>query len=315
MDKETITYFLQYLEEEQARSQHTTAAYRVDLLQFRDYLNLPAHRNLQNSCWSDVTTKVLRGYLGHLQEGEYAQSTVARKIATIKSFFHYLADEKVIPSDPARNLEIPKTQKRKPKPLSPDAVIRLLAAPGKRTTPKTLRDKALLELLYVTGIRVTETVELSVTDVNLRKGTIQCGTSGGRTRTLPLPPDTIYTLRAYLAHGRPVLIADAQETALFVNHRGQRLTRQGLWLIIKRYVKQVGIEETVTPQTLRHSFAAHLLHSGASLEDVQERLGHANISTTQIYQDMLDKQGGELIVDGQPTRISEFQLLDGQNNH
>lgn len=310
MNKETITHFLQYLQEEQSRSKHTTAAYRVDLLQFREYLALPSHRGPQSLGWSDVTTNVLHGYLGFLQAKEYAQATVARKIATIKSFFHYLADEQVIPSDPARTLEIPKTQKRKPQPLNTDAVERLLAEPGKSSTPKALRDKALLEILYATGIRVTEAVELDVSDVNLRKETLHCGDGSGRGRTLPLPPDTVHALRVYLVHGRSVLLADASETALFLNHRGQRLTRQGLWLIIKRYVKQVGIQETVTPQTLRHSFAAHLLHDGASLEDVQERLGHANISTTQVYRDMVETPRSELQIDGRSVTRAELDAME-----
>lgn len=307
MDKETITHFLHYLQEEQARSQHTTAAYRVDLLQFREYLAVPSHRGPRGHCWSDVTTNTLHGYLGFLQAQEYAQSTVARKIATIKSFFHYLADEQVIPSDPARNLEIPKTQKRKPQPLSTDAVERLLAEPGKSDTPKALRDKALLEILYATGVRVTEAVELTVADVNLRKSTMHCGAHSGRDRTLPLPATTAQAVRSYLTDGRPILVADTAEAALFLNHRGQRLTRQGLWLIIKRYVQKVGIEEAVTPQTLRHSFAAHLLNSGATLEDVQERLGHANISTTQIYRDMVETSQNELLIDGRPVRRTELE--------
>ena len=169
-------------------------------------------------------------------------------------------------------------------------------------TPQALRDQALMETLYATGVRVTELVNLNVSDVDLAARTIACAAGGKRNRLSPIYPRAVVVLEHYLSAGRPHLVVEPNETALFLNHRGQRLTRQGLWLIIKRYVREVGIQQTVTPHTLRHSFAAHLIHAGAGLREVQERLGHASLSTTQIYRQLPNDPGPELIIDGRPVK-------------
>jgi integrase/recombinase XerD len=218
-----------------------------------------------------------------LKERRYASSTVARKVAAIKSFFHYLHDEGIVKEDPTRSLESPQVKKSLPKAISVEDIEMLLAEPAKQDTPKALRDTALLEVLYATGMRVTELVSLDVSDVDLDAGTVLCSGKGDRERIVPIYDRAAQVLANYLENGRPRLLSNPEQQALFLNHRGERLTRQGLWLIIKHYVDEVGIEEEVTPHTLRHSFATHMLHGGAKLRDVQKLLGHANISTTQVY--------------------------------
>jgi integrase/recombinase XerD len=211
---------------------------------------------------------------------------VARKVAAIKSFFHYLMAEKAIHDDPTATLDSPKVKKRLPKAISRDEIERLLAAPAQGMAVKSQRDHALLELLYASGMRVTELVSLDVSDVNLVSGSVRVRGKklASKERIIPVGDRALDALREYLNRGRMQLVRDPEERALFLNHRGQRLTRQGLWLIIKHYVDEVGISAEVTPHTLRHSFAAHKLSQGKSLQDIQKLLGHANISTTQVYQ-------------------------------
>lgn len=278
----SIEQFLDYLAVEKGYSTNTIAAYRNDLTQFAEYLmNLPAESRPES--WDQVDRSRIVDYMLYLKEREYASSTVARKVAAIKSYFHHLKDEGVISEDPTLALESPKVKKHLPKAISVEEIARLLAEPAKSDTPKALRDSALLEVLYATGMRVTELVSLNVSDVDLQASTLRCVGKGGRERIVPIYDHAARALARYLEEGRPKLLRDKTEEALFVNHRGRRLTRQGLWLIIKHYVEAVGIEDEVTPHTLRHSFATHMLHGGAKLRDVQKLLGHANISTTQVY--------------------------------
>ena len=224
-------------------------------------------------------------------EQEYASSTVARKVAAIKSFFHYLVEQAKLQDDPTATLDSPKVRKRLPKAISPGDMARLLQEPAQENTPKALRDRALLEMLYATGLRVTELVSLDVDDVNLASATVRVVRSQDKKeRIVPIHERAVEPLHDYLERGRIQLLRDPEEAALFLNHRGQRLTRQGLWLIVKHYVHEVGITEEVTPHTLRHTFAAHLFDKKAELEYVQQILGHANISTTQVYTQMA---GGE----------------------
>jgi integrase/recombinase XerD len=218
---------------------------------------------------------------------EYASSTVARKVAAIRSFFHYLVERGQLEDDPTATLDSPRVRKRAPKSLSQDDMERLLSEPARTQTPKALRDRALLEVLYATGLRVTELVSLNVDDVNLASATVRVvRPKDQRERIVPVHQRALGPLQDYLERGRIQLLRDPQETALFLNHRGKRLTRQGLWLIVKHYVREVGIREEVTPHTLRHTFASHLLDKKAELEYVQQILGHANISTTQVYTHM-----------------------------
>jgi integrase/recombinase XerD len=274
-----VEEFLDFLAAEKGYSGNTLAAYRNDLTQFTQYLADQANATR----WGDISQTQIVDYILHMKELEYASSTVARKVAAIKSFFHYLHDEGITQQDPTLTLESPKVKKHLPKAISEGDVERLLAEPTKSDSPKALRDSALLEVLYATGMRVTELVSLNVQDVDLEAGTIYCIGKGDRERVVPIYDHAAQVLSNYLAGGRPQLVRSQEEQALFLNHRGERLTRQGLWLIIKHYVDAIGIESEVTPHTLRHSFATHMLHGGAKLRDVQKLLGHANISTTQVY--------------------------------
>jgi integrase/recombinase XerD len=218
-------------------------------------------------------------------EREYASATVARKIAAAKSFFHYLVSLGMLVEDPSSTLDSPKVRKYLPTSLSEEDVDRLLKAPVKHDTMRGLRDSALLELLYATGMRVSEVVDLDLGDLVLDEGYVRCAnkTSKHKARLIPVHQRAVAALRGYLGESRPKLARNAEEMALFLNHRGHRLTRQGLWLIIKKYVEEAGINAQVTPHTLRHSFATHLLNGGADVREVQGLLGHANISTTQVY--------------------------------
>ena len=296
-----VTQFLDFMVKEKDCSANTTAAYQNDLTQFVQFLeNYHPPTGAQVQTWRDVDEHVVQNYLIFLKEQEYASSTVARKVASVKSFLHYLSDMGQIAQDPSQRLDSPKVKKSLPRSIRPQEIDKLLAAPLVERSPKSLRDKALLEMLYATGMRVTELVNLNLDSVDLGSKTVICGDGSKRTRTVPVYHVAAEAIQLYLDEGRPHLIVEPQEAALFLNHRGQRLTRQGLWLIIKHYVKQVGIKATVTPHTLRHSFATHLLNAGAELGEVQKRLGHASASTTQVYRQVSDDSAPELIVDGRP---------------
>lgn len=272
--------FLTFLSQEQGYSDNTIAAYRNDLSQLVAYMG---GLESQPQRWSSVDHSLLSGYVAELQRQQYASSTVARKVAALKSFFHYLHNEGHTEEDPTADLESPRVKKRLPKSLEPHQVERLLNSPARDGTPKSLRDRALLALLYATGMRVTEAVNLSVADADTGKHQIRCESRDVKPRILPIPTEASDAIEAYLERGRPFLLRDEHETALFLNHRGERLTRQGLWLIIKTCANKANLPGGVTPHTLRHSFAAHKLEQGSDLRDVQRLLGHANISTTHVY--------------------------------
>lgn len=277
--REQIQRFLDYVAEEKGYSQNTLAAYRNDLSQFMSYLEGRVES------WDEVTRDLIMDYIMTMKaEQEYASSTVARKVAAIKSFFHYLVESGKLGDDPTATLDSPKVRKRLPRAVSADDMERLLSEPAGDDSPKGLRDRALLEVLYATGLRVTELVSLNVDDVNLASGTLRVvRPKDRRERIVPVHERALGPLGDYIERGRMQLLRDPEEPALFLNHRGRRLTRQGLWLIVKHYVREVGISEAVTPHTLRHTFAAHMLDQKAELEYVQQILGHANISTTQVY--------------------------------
>lgn len=283
--QEQIDEFLDYVATERGYSENTLAAYRNDLGQFAEFLSDYSTQKKKEppTEWNQIDKNHIVDYMLAMKERGYASSTVARKVAATKSFFHFLKEEGSVTDDPTLKLESPKVKKHLPKAISIEDVERLLAEPTKSDSAKGLRDTALLETLYATGLRVSEVVSLNVEDVDLETGTIYCIGKGDRERVVPVYDQAALTIDAYLKNGRPVLVRNSEEKALFLNHRGERLTRQGLWLIIKQYVDTVGIEGDVTPHTLRHSFATHMLHGGAKLRDVQKLLGHANISTTQVY--------------------------------
>jgi len=280
--QDQINQFLDYLEAEKGYSNNTLAAYQNDLNQFLVFLQNEAPDQRSRS-WDDVTRDHIVSYILEMKEREYASSTVARKVAAVKSFFKFLESAGQIKNNLAKDMETPRAEKHLPATISAEAVDRLLAAPA-GDAPASQRDRAMLELLYATGLRVSELVALNVSDVDIDEGTVRCMGKGKKERVLPVYDRAREALGDYVAHGRPKLLGEHNgETALFLNRRGTRLTRQGLWLIIKHYVEEVGIEENVTPHTLRHSFATHMLRGGADLRSVQQMLGHANISTTQIY--------------------------------
>lgn len=299
--QEQIDRFLEYLVVEEEASDNTIAAYRNDLTQLHGYLanyRTPFGETVQR--WPEVDAAIVQDYQFELKSRDYAPTTVARKVAAIKSFFEYLHETGQIGEDPTTGLASPKVKKHLPQTIGPEEVDKLLAAPAQSNAPQALRDVALMETLYATGVRVTELVNLDLEDVDLYNRLVACGSNNKRSRVVPIFPRAVVALERYLAEGRPHLVVDPNEPALFLNHRGQRLTRQGLWLIIKRYVKEVGIEQSVTPHTLRHSFAAHLLNAGANLREVQERLGHANVSTTHIYRQAANDAAPEITIDGKP---------------
>ncbi len=279
--EEQLLAFLNFLQQEYNYSSNTIAAYKNDLGQFVSYLQ---QNNLNNAgSWQSIGADEINGYVAYMKDQPYASSSVARKVAAVKSFFNYLETNQIIKENPTTDIDSPKVKKRLPKTLSSDEVERLLEAPGHKKSPKNLRDMALLNMLYSTGMRVTEVVSLRLDDVDLENKVLYCPGKDDQVRELPFDQETEEILENYIEEGRPFLVKDKDETAMFLNHRGQQLTRQGLWLIIKAYAKEADLSVAVTPHTLRHSFAAHKLNSGSDLQEVQKLLGHANISTTQIY--------------------------------
>lgn len=295
--QQEIENFLNFLTVEKGFSQHTIAAYRNDLTQFLDFLKeteaRSAARNITDKNgagaspdsidWSTVTKVRIISFIVSLKDKQYASTTVARKVAAVKSFFHFLVAEGIVKNDPTENLDSPKVGKTLPRTLTVEEVDELLEQPARASTPEAYRDKAMLELLYATGMRVSELTSLNVDDINLSAGYVRCIGKGSKERIVPVGFQAIRAVEQYLELGRPQLARSKTQQALFLNHRGERLTRQGFWLIVKAYAKQAGIRTDITPHTLRHSFATHMLNSGADLRSVQELLGHANISTTQIY--------------------------------
>lgn len=282
---EGINSFISVLSVEKGFSNNTLDAYKNDLTQFTEFLRKQAAReDKQKLTWEGVDRSMILDYLVALRERSYAPATMARKVAAIKSFFNFLVSEGTLKKNPTEGISGPKVGKALPKAISVEEVELLLEQPEKVNTPEGKRDKAMLELLYATGMRVSEMVSLNVRDVNLRAGFVRCFGKGSKERIIPIHSKAIKAVKTYLDDARPRLLNATGETALFLNRRGQRLTRQGFWLILKGYAEKAGIEADITPHVLRHSIATHLLHSGKmNLRELQELLGHANISTTQIY--------------------------------
>lgn len=275
--EELINRFINYLGVERGLALNTLESYGRDLKQYSQYLG-----NDEAERFDRVSRNSIVAYLRHLQRQGKATATIARRLAALKAFYQFLVRENYLDKDPTANLESPKLEKRLPKVLTIKEVEQLLRQP-QPTTPTGMRDKAMLELLYATGIRVSELVCLNLGDVNLELGYLRCTGKGAKERIVPLGSMAIKSIRLYLGEGRNRLLKNNHEQALFVNHHGRRLTRQGFWKIVKRYAMEAKITKEITPHTLRHSFATHLLENGADLRSVQEMLGHADISTTQIY--------------------------------
>lgn len=280
---EAVNGFLNYLAVEKGFSENTTAAYRNDLSQLVSFAEEEAARRGSAPSWAGFTRQDMLGYLLNLKERNYAATTVARKVAAAKSFFGFMVAEGRIKENPTQNIGSPRIGRSLPKPVSIGQVRHLLEQPAKLSTPEAKRDRAMLELLYASGMRVSELVALNLDDVDTEDGYVRCFGKGHKERLVPIYRQAALAVKEYMNETRPHLVHGAEEEALFVNLRGERLTRQGLWQILKGYVKSAGLDAGVTPHTLRHSFATHMLSGGADLRSVQELLGHANISTTQVY--------------------------------
>jgi len=282
---EGIANFISSLSVEKGFSPNTLDAYKNDLNQFVAFLrNKAAKEDKHQLTWENIDRSSVLDYMVSLRERSYAPATMARKVAAIKSFFNFLVSEGTLKKNPTEGITGPKVGKALPKAISVEDVEKLLEEADKLSTPEAKRDKAMLELVYATGMRVSEMVGLNVRDVNLRAGFVRCFGKGSKERIIPIHSKAIKAVKTYTDEARPRLLGATGETALFLNRRGQRLTRQGFWLILKGHAERAGIEADITPHVLRHSIATHLLHSGKmNLRELQELLGHANISTTQIY--------------------------------
>ena len=271
-----VDRFEQYLREVKQASENTVQSYRRDLMQMITYLEEKEIREA-----AKVTKTSLHGYILHMEEQGKAATTISRMMAAMKAFFNYECMQACIRRNPAESLHAPKVEKKAPVVLSVDQVSALLAQPSGQT-PKEIRDKAMLALLYATGIRVSELIGIQMEDINMNIGFLVCR-DGERERTIPFGRSAKAALEEYLEHARNELLRGKGSDYFFVNCTGGAMSRQGFWKIIKYYGERAGIEEDITPHTLRHSFAAHLLSNGADMRAVQTMMGHSDLASTQMY--------------------------------
>ena len=270
-----IEDFLEYLVVERACSNNTLVSYRSDLNQFNEHVNL-THVN-------EIAARHIDNYVKYLSYKGYLSTTRSRKLASVRSFVSYLHSEGIIDHAPTDLIPTPKRSQHLPKVLKLSDVKKLLQLPlDVSSAPDAMRDAAMLQIAYASGLRVSEIVGLDVEDVDFTVGSVRCMGKGSKERIVPVHRIALDSIDIYVRRGR-VIFNQKQSKALFLNRRGNRLTRQGFWGIVKKYSKLIGLENSMTPHTLRHSFATHLLEGGASIRHVQELLGHASISTTQIY--------------------------------
>ena len=289
--KETVNAFLQHLIVERGFSQNTLDAYSNDLNQFGDFVSKYLDvSDDDGEAWRMVDLNLLNAYISELRDQKkYRDSTTARKVAAVRSFFGYLSANELISEDPTENLGSPRVGRSVPKFISETDVKLLLSTAADTGTPEGRRDASILELLYATGVRVSELVALNVQDIDFEEGFIRAWGKGSKERLVYLYPEALANLREYIGGARADLVSNKKgETALYINNRGERLTRQWVWNILKAAAKKSGVDPKITPHTLRHSFATHLLQNGASLRHVQELLGHSSISTTQVYTHLTD---------------------------
>ncbi len=280
--KEDIERFLTYLSVEKGFSGNTIAAYQNDLSQLASFAGEDAAQRGLTPAWANLNRQLVLSYLLNLKERNYAATTIARKVAAAKSFFNFMMAEGNLKNNPIENVGSPNVGRLLPKPISVSQVRRLLEQPDKLSTREAKRDKAMLHLLYASGMRVSELVSLNSNDI-MDDGYVRCFGKGNKERLIPIHQRATSAIEEYEKEVRPHLARNSEQKALFLNRRGDRLTRQGFWQILKGYAKSAELGEEITPHTLRHSFATHMLSGGADLRSVQELLGHANISTTQVY--------------------------------
>ncbi len=280
-----IDTFINYLAVERGLSTHTQAAYRNDLSALATFLT---RKDDPSPSWNVIEERAIRGFLGDLDNRGYALSTKSRKIASAKSFFNFLKTEGVIRNNPMDEVRQPRSGQVLPKTLSIDEVDQLLNPNARMNSTEEVRDGAMVELMYAAGLRVSELVGLNIRDVDLDIGTVRTLGKGSKERIIPIYDTAIQSIGEYIAFTRPTHARNQKEEALFLNRRGGRLTRQAFWLRLRKLSVKVGVSTKITPHMLRHSFATHLLHGGASLRHVQELLGHSNIATTQIYTHLTD---------------------------
>lgn len=277
-----LTAYGAYLTQERHASENTVAAYLRDVSQFAGYLAAQG-KELQ-----EATADTVREYMDWMLGKGKSAASVSRFLASVKSFYNFLVSQGCMDSNPAKNVAAAKPERKYPAVLTSKEVELFLEQP-RCVDAKGFRDHAMLELLYATGIRVSELISLDLDDLNLSAGLLRCA-SRGKERSIPVYRTAVKALQDYLVKVRPQLVDDSGENALFVNMNGERMSRQGFWKIIKHYQEKAGIDKDITPHTLRHSFAAHLLENGADLRSIQEMLGHADISSTQIYAHVVKRE-------------------------
>lgn len=288
-----IDNFITYLQDVRKTSKNTQISYERDLKKMNNFLREQGIKSV-----SEITETGLNSYILYLEKEGKKPSTISRSIASMKAFFSYLQKQDYVNKDLAANLKAPKIEKKTPSILTPDETVRLLEQPS-GDTPKELRDKAMLELLYATGIRVSELIALKLTDVNIAMEYLTCSDTH-KERIIPFGSIARKAIENYLESGRPKLVKDESCDLLFTNCSGSPMSRQGFWKIVKYYGNKAGIVSEITPHTLRHSFAAHLVNNGADLKSVQEMLGHSDISTTQIYTQMNQSRIREVYTKAHP---------------
>ena len=283
LEKDDIERYGAYLAEEKHASQNTVSSYLRDVTQFAEYL-----RSYEDASLREATGEMVQGYMNWMMGRGKSAASVTRFLASVKSFYQFLVSQGDMAVNPAKGIAAAKVERKYPEILTSKEVELFLEQP-QCVDAKGFRDHAMLELLYATGIRVSELISLDLEDLNLAAGFIRCS-SRGKERIIPLYQTAIKALNDYVRNVRHQLIADSEETALFVNMNGERMSRQGFWKIIKHYQEKAGIEKDITPHTLRQSYAVHLLENGADLRSIQEMLGHADISSTQIYTHVVKRQ-------------------------
>ncbi|MFC0233104.1 site-specific tyrosine recombinase XerD [Vagococcus entomophilus] len=275
---DTVDEYLHFLKVERGLSKNTIQSYRRDLSQYLDFL-----KNSEISAWDRVDRYVVLNFLQCLKEEGKSSATIIRMVSALRKFHQFLRQERITENDPMQHVDTPKKGQKLPKILSVEEVETLIETPD-TTTILGIRDRAILEVMYATGLRVSELISLKLSDLHLSLGLIQTIGKGDKERIIPLGDLAIKWIEKYLNESRSSLSYHKEpQPFLFLNHHGRGLTRQGIWKNLRQIVKDAGIDKEVTPHTLRHSFATHLLENGADLRVVQELLGHADISTTQIY--------------------------------